>query len=98
MVMNNQSEIWIPIKGFEELYEVSNLSRIKSKHRRAFKCSDLILKQSFTHEKYLVISLRNAGKIVQGKVHRLIAAAFIPNPYNKPFINHKNGIKWDKVG
>lgn len=44
---------------------------------------------------YLFVSLRKDGKRFLRKVHRLVAEAFIPNPENKPQINHKNGIKTD---
>lgn len=44
---------------------------------------------------YLFVSLRKDGKTYIKKVHRLVAQEFIPNPENKPQINHKNGIKTD---
>jgi hypothetical protein len=48
------------------------------------------------HEFYLRLSLTNSFKIRDRvSVHRLVAISFIPNLNNKPFVNHKNGIKTD---
>lgn len=44
---------------------------------------------------YLKIALYNNGKSRFFQIHRLVAEAFIPNPENKPQVNHKNGIKTD---
>ena len=44
---------------------------------------------------YLMIAICNNNKVKQMSVHRLIAETFIPNPENKPEVNHKNGIKSD---
>lgn len=44
---------------------------------------------------YLLVSLSICGKPYKKKVHRLIAETFIPNPENKPQVNHKNGDKTD---
>lgn len=44
---------------------------------------------------YFYVGLRENGRWVKKRVHRLVAEAFIPNPENKPFINHKNGIRTD---
>ena len=44
---------------------------------------------------YFVVNLNKDKKNKSFRVHRLVASAFIPNPENKPFVNHKNGIKID---
>ena len=44
---------------------------------------------------YIQISLKKEGKAYWVRVHRLVASAFIPNPFGKPTVNHKNGIKYD---
>ena len=46
-------------------------------------------------EGYLRTSIRINGKQERARIHRLVAKAFIPNPYKKPFVNHKNGNKAD---
>jgi len=89
-------EIWKDIKGLEGRYQVSNKGRIKS-----FVCilrnnAIIILKQSKNKKGYPQISLTDSKhKHLTQRVHRLVGKAFIPNPENKPQINHINGIKDD---
>lgn len=94
-------EIWKDIDGYDGVYQVSSLGRIKNngyfyKEKNTLKYSiPRIISQSYTVEGYLVCSLTKNGKTKQFKVHRLIAISFIPNPNNLSQINHKNGIKDD---
>ncbi len=84
-------EIWSDINGFEGIYEVSNLGRIKS-----LKCDrSKILKPKLTNYGYHTIGLYMEGKQITFKIHRLVAIAFIINPQNRKVVNHINGIKTD---
>jgi len=85
-----KSEIWKDIEGFNGLYQVSNLARVKS-----LKCGKTkILKQNNSNG-YLIVSFNKNGEREYPRVHRLVAKAFILNPENKSQVNHKNGIKTD---
>lgn len=89
-------EEWKDIEGYEGLYQVSNLGRIKSLSRRV-KCGngyidtkEIILTPSKDTSGYLIVRLYKNGKGKTYKCHRLAAIAFIPNPNNLPQINHKD--------
>ena len=84
-IENLPNEIWKPVKGYEGLYEVSNMGRVKSLIIRAYK-KPHILKQG-TVCGYKQVRFIN-GK--QFKVHRLVAEAFVPNPLRKPHVGHKD--------
>mgnify|MGYP004477016409 CR=1 FL=1 len=80
-------EIWKDIEGFEGLYQVSNLGRVKSlNYRRTGK--EKVVKGWYDKNFYRHVTLRVNGKDKQFLVHRLVAETFIPNPQNKPFVNH----------
>ena len=94
-------EEWRPIAGFEGLYEVSNLGRIRSLDRYVATLTFLgepsqrfskgrVLKMNKTPNGYLMAQLCKDGKRVNSMVHRLVAQAFIPNPDNLSEINHKD--------
>lgn len=93
-------EIWKDITGFNGKYQVSSLSRIRTS-QEYIKCyyskkrmKNKILTQS-NRLGYLVVSLNDGKKAKQYSAHRLLAIEFIPNPDNKPFVNHINGVKSD---
>lgn len=82
------SEIWVPIAGYEGLYQVSNLGRVRSLvQRRNWK--PRVLSPGKVRG-YLQVQLYKDGHRKQFKVHRLVAEAFIPNLQNLPQVNHKD--------
>lgn len=95
------SEIWKSIKGFENLYEVSNLGNVRSldrvvSHERfgTYKRKGNLLKQAFD-KGYLFVRLYNETENKIIRTHRLVAETFITNPEKKRTVNHINGIKSD---
>ena len=82
-----EKEIWRDIQGYEGKYQVSNMGRVKSlNYRQTGK--ERILRGIGTILGYLTVNLYQDGKMKTHKVHRLVALAFLPNPYNLPQINH----------
>lgn len=97
-------EIWKDIAGYEGLYQVSNLGRVKSLYREFWSGrSHNILKkypEKFMNvqkykDGYEYVVLCKDGKPNKLKVHRLVGIAFIQNPENKPHIDHINTIRSD---
>lgn len=87
------NEEWRDVIGHEGLYQVSNLGRVKSLHKYGKQGGF----RAFREDKdgYHVLFLHKDGKKFIKKVHRLVAIAFIPNPCNKPCIDHINTNKKD---
>lgn len=95
-----QEEIWKDIEGYEGYYQVSNYGNIKSlsriiysEKRSNYKTKEKVLRQSNTTTGYKKVELVKEGIKKSYKVHRLVATAFIPNPENKPEVNHIDGNK-----
>ena len=82
-------ENWKDVIGYEGLYKVSDLRRVKSLNYRSTG-EEMVLKQRKRKDGYLQVRLCKEGKVKYYKVHRLVAQAFIPNPENYPVINHKD--------
>lgn len=87
-------EIWKDITGYEGLYQVSNLGRVKSLVRKGRKKEKLLSLCSNTHGYIMVILSKNNIKSTH-IAHILVANAFIPNPNNLPFVMHINDIRND---
>lgn len=85
-------EIWKDIQGYEGIYQVSNYGNVKSLMfgPKNVKCKgeEKLLKPSKGSVGYWRVQLYKSGKVSTICIHRLVAQAFIPNPDNKPFVNH----------
>lgn len=101
-------EIWKDVIGYTGVFQVSNLGRFKrlasntlklnkSKLGREFlhntKVKEKILKQTTDRRGYKKIRTQVNGKRINFIVHREVCKSFIPNPENKPCVNHKDGVK-----
>ena len=78
-------QIWKDIEGYKGHYQISNYGNVRSLKKDAFLMKGAYLKG------YKIISLWKNGIGKMFRVHRLVAAAFIPNPENKPCIDHIDG-------
>ena len=89
-------EIWKDIAGYEGLYQVSNLGRVKSlKKGRWGTGKERILKPAKDGNGYLFVKLCKDGNSKMYHIHRLVADAFIPNPDNLPTVDHINRDRTD---
>lgn len=81
------TEQWRDVPGYDGLYQVSDrgrVYRVDRGHHMAGMCN---------HDGYRIVTLCKDGKQCKVFVHRLVAAVFVPNPDNKPEVNHKDGNK-----
>lgn len=88
-------EEWRDIEGYEGLYQVSSLGRVRSLKRFNVNTGEYenrlrILKSTFNKRGYKMVTLINRTVRKSKTVHRLVAQAFIPNPNNLPQVNHKD--------
>ena len=91
-----KNEVWKDIPNYEGIYKASNFGRIKMVKRtlidslgKKINKKEHILKPR-TGNRYYMIALYKNGKREDLLLHRVIAQTFIPNPENKPFVNHKD--------
>jgi len=87
-------EEWKSVVGYEGLYEVSNTGKIKALERLVVNNGGLqhkherVLKPNYGKNNHGLVVLCKNGKTKPHLVHRIVAEAFIPNPENKPNIDH----------
>ena len=89
-------EQWKEIIGHREIYEISTLGNIRTKDRigaRGHHVNGHYLSLHDNSNGYLRCDMNIDGAPKSYLVHRLVANAFIPNPENKPFVNHIDGNK-----
>lgn len=84
--MKENNTVWKPVVGYEGLYEVSQNGDVRN-----VKTQKVLIPRNSTS--YSMVALYDNGKRKDLKIHRLVAQAFLPNPKNKPQVNHKNGDK-----
>lgn len=96
------TEVWKDIKGYEGLYQVSSIGRVRSLDRtvvysdgREYFYESKILIPYKNNSHYLMVNLCKNGKSKSYLIHRLVAEAFIPNTENKKEIDHINTNKSD---
>lgn len=95
-----QEEIWKDIEGYEGLYQVSNMGKVRSVDRidcTGHRLNGKILRPRMNSGGYLLVNLHNEGEQKTFTVHRLVAQAFIPNPEGLPQINHKDEDKTNNI-
>ncbi len=97
-----EGEIWKDIIEYEGHYQISNMGRVKSLERIFISQNNAIMpiKEKILKGGYMTAGYKSVvlckNKIQKSfSIHRLVAIAFIPNPENKPQVNHKNGIRDD---
>lgn len=102
--MEQDIEIWKDIEGYEGLYLISNMGRLKSIERvvkggycNRYICIKKERQRSIIYcgDGYGRVMLFKNGKHKGYLIHRLVGLHFIPNPENKPEVNHKFGFKKD---
>ena len=95
---NLEGEIWKDIEGYEGLYCISNLGRVKSlsrilKGRNCNRITKEKIRNIFLYSGYLGLILCTDNKQKKTSIHRLIAKAFVENPNKKCIVNHIDGNK-----
>lgn len=90
-------EVWKDIPDWEGKYQISSLGRVRSLNFKQTGKTKVM--SGITDIRgYKSIAFRPNGRNSKQKhymIHRLVAEVFIPNPENKPFVNHKNGVRED---
>lgn len=79
---------WRDVVGYEGLYQVSNLGQVRSLPRNGTRKEPHVLQPNISRWGYYKLSLSKEDKLKYVVVHRLVAEAFLPNPDQKPCVNH----------
>ncbi len=106
-IVDLEGEKWLPVKGFEGRYSVSNKGRIKrlahssgggtNSIRDVFLPENLLKGWKDSRKGYMRVEMMVDGKAKGFAVHRLVAIAFVPNPNNLPEVNHIDEVKLNNI-
>jgi len=102
-MQSENKEIFKDIPGYEGLYQVSNIGNVKALQVKKLRGRgyqlrpEILLKHKIKDHGYLEVVLCKDNSRYGVCIQRLVAITFIPNPENKPTVNHKNGIKNDNT-
>lgn len=94
------TEIWKDIDGYTGLYQVSNLGNVRKLrfiNNMTNKEKVFLITPKLINTGYYKVMLYKGGKWENAFVHRLVAAAFIPNEAGRPQVNHIDGNKTNNV-
>lgn len=91
-----KTEIWKDIQGYEGIYQISNLGRVRTVSRFVVNntnggmrfCKGKIMSHFDNGNGYKVVTLSNRNHRKNYYLHRLVATAFVKNPYGKKYVNH----------
>lgn len=98
-------EIWKDVKGYEGHYQISSAGIVRSLDRQVSQWNEsakrvtsrlqksIYMSPFYDKDGYLKVQLTRNGERHKFFLHRLVALNFIPNPENKPEVNHKDGVK-----
>jgi len=97
-IISLPNEIWKPIENYEGYYKVSNMGRVLAERRFLIKengveqfCKEQIVQaNTIINSGYRIVNLVKDKQLHHFLVHRLVAKHFVENPYNMPFVNHKD--------
>ncbi len=94
-------EEWAPVLLSDGVYQISSIGRMIScarcvfDKRKVWQSFESIILKPCLRRGYFSYTMSINGRQIRMSAHRIVATTFIPNPENKPFVNHKNGIRTD---
>ena len=101
---STETEVWKDVKGYEGIYQVSNLGRVKSLSRlitysdgRSYQSKEKVLSSPLSSDGYPHVHFKVKDDDRTVKVHRLVAEAFVDNPNNYSEINHIDEVKHNNI-